>query len=71
MIIEFFSYYQSTVLFINLNILEKFIQEKTLEEGRVSLKEVIELILQSNRELAEREIGDKDVIREVVTVSIE
>jgi len=46
------------------------VQEKTLEEARVSLKEVIGLILQANRELAEREIAEKDVIREFVTVTI-
>lgn len=46
------------------------VQEKTLEEARVSLKEVIGLILQANRELAEREIAEKDVIREFVTVRI-
>ncbi|MDF5716155.1 MAG: type II toxin-antitoxin system HicB family antitoxin [Rhizonema sp. NSF051] len=44
------------------------IQEKTLEEARVSLHEAIELILLVNRELAERQLADKNVIRERITV---
>ena len=46
------------------------VQEKTLEEARVSLREAIELILFSNRELAEQQISGKEVIREQVTVKI-
>lgn len=46
------------------------VQEKTLEEARESLKEAIELILQTNREMAEREITGKDVIREFMQVTI-
>lgn len=46
------------------------IQEKTLEEARVSLQEAIELILLVNRELAERQLVDKNVIRERITVKI-
>ncbi|MFY7806028.1 MAG: type II toxin-antitoxin system HicB family antitoxin [Limnoraphis robusta] len=46
------------------------VQEKTLDEARESLKEAIELILQTNRELAEREIIGKDVIRESLEVTI-
>jgi predicted RNase H-like HicB family nuclease len=46
------------------------VQEKTLDEARESLKEGIELILQTNRELAEREIIGKDVIRESLEVTI-
>ncbi len=46
------------------------IQEKTLEEARVSLHEAIELILLANRELAERQLADKNVIRERITVKI-
>jgi predicted RNase H-like HicB family nuclease len=46
------------------------VQEKTLEEARESLKEAIELILISNRELAERELTGKDAIREQITVKI-
>ncbi len=46
------------------------VQEKTLEEARVSLREAIELILISNRELAEQRLSGKEVIREQVTVKI-
>lgn len=46
------------------------VQEKTLEEARESLQEAIELILLSNRELAERQIFGKNVIREAITVNI-
>ncbi|MEB3283218.1 MAG: type II toxin-antitoxin system HicB family antitoxin [Lyngbya sp.] len=46
------------------------VQEKTLEEARESLKEAIELILHTNREMAEREITGKDVIRESMQVII-
>lgn len=46
------------------------VQEKTLEEARESLREAIELILISNRELAEQELSGKDVIREKITVKI-
>lgn len=46
------------------------IQEKTLEEARVSLHEAIELILLANRELAEQQLADKNVIRERITVKI-
>ena len=44
------------------------VQEKTLEEARVSLREAIALILISNRELAEQRLLGKEVIREQVTV---
>lgn len=46
------------------------IQERTLEEARESLLEAIELILISNRELAEKELANKNVIREQITVKI-
>jgi len=46
------------------------IQEKTLEEARESLREAIELILISNRELAEQELSGKSVIREQIKVTI-
>lgn len=39
-------------------------------EARESLQEAIELILLSNRELAERQIFGKNVIREAITVNI-
>ena len=46
------------------------VQEKTLDEARESLREAIELILISNRELAEQELSGKDVIREEIKVNI-
>ncbi len=46
------------------------IHEKTLEEARVSLQEAIELILLVNRELVERQLVDKNVIRERIAVKI-
>ena len=46
------------------------VQEKTLEEARESLREAIELILRSNRELAEKELSGKDVIREQIMVNV-
>jgi predicted RNase H-like HicB family nuclease len=46
------------------------VQEKTLEEARESLQEAIALILISNRQLAEQQLSDKDVIREQITVQI-
>jgi predicted RNase H-like HicB family nuclease len=45
-------------------------QGQTLEEARENLKEAVELILRSNRELVERELAGKDVIREEIRVQI-
>ena len=39
-------------------------------QARVSLHEAIELILLANRELAEQQLADKNVIRERITVKI-
>lgn len=39
-------------------------QGKTLKEVRENLREAVLLILESNRELAERDIADKKVVRE-------
>jgi len=47
------------------------VQERTLEEARKSLKEVIQLIVQANRDLARRESEGHDVIREPVAVPVE
>ncbi|MDJ0843074.1 type II toxin-antitoxin system HicB family antitoxin [Crocosphaera sp.] len=44
-------------------------QGKTLEEARSNLLEAIELVLESNRMLAEESIQGMDVIRETLTVS--
>ncbi|MDD5092515.1 MAG: type II toxin-antitoxin system HicB family antitoxin [Candidatus Wallbacteria bacterium] len=43
-------------------------QGRTMEEARESLKEAIQLILEANRELSEREIAGKNVVREVLLV---
>ena len=39
-------------------------QAETLEEARVNLQEAVQLVLESNRALAEETIRNKDVIRE-------
>ncbi|MCI0409235.1 MAG: type II toxin-antitoxin system HicB family antitoxin, partial [Acidobacteria bacterium] len=46
------------------------VQEQTLEEAGTSLKEVIRLILEANRELARRESEGHQVIREEVAVPV-
>ncbi|BAZ51877.1 hypothetical protein NIES4103_45360 [Nostoc sp. NIES-4103] len=46
------------------------VQERTLEEARESLQEAIELILISNRELAEKQLTGKNVVREKITVKL-
>jgi predicted RNase H-like HicB family nuclease len=43
-------------------------QEHTLEEARESLKEAVQLILESNRELARREFAGRDVVREELVI---
>ncbi len=45
-------------------------QGRTLEETRENLREAIELILLSNRELAEKKLASKDFIREEMKVAI-
>jgi len=45
-------------------------QGDTLDEARENLKDAVAMILQANRELAEREIKGKDVIREELIVSV-
>jgi len=39
-------------------------QGETLEEVRENLKEAVKMVLEANRELAERSIADKEVSRE-------
>jgi predicted RNase H-like HicB family nuclease len=46
------------------------VQERTLEEARESLREAIELIIISNRELAEQQLSGRNVVREKITVKI-
>ena len=45
-------------------------QGKTLEEARENLHEAIELIIISNRELAEKSLAGKKYIRENLTVAV-
>jgi predicted RNase H-like HicB family nuclease len=47
------------------------VQERSLDEARASLKEVIQLIIQANRDLARREAEGHHVIREPVAVPVE
>jgi predicted RNase H-like HicB family nuclease len=44
-------------------------QGETLEEARENLKEVIDLILECNRDLANRDVDVTRVIREPIVVS--
>ena len=46
-------------------------QGKTLEEARENLKEAVQLIIEANRELAQRETAGKQVIREELLVTVE
>lgn len=46
------------------------VQEKTLAEAKESLREAVELIILSNRELAEQEILGKNVIREEISMNV-
>jgi predicted RNase H-like HicB family nuclease len=39
-------------------------QGETLEEVRANLKEAVKMVLEANRELAERAIADREVRRE-------
>lgn len=43
-------------------------QGATLEEARENLKEAVALVLEANRELAEREISGRAVVKEELTV---
>jgi predicted RNase H-like HicB family nuclease len=45
-------------------------QGATLEEARENLKEAIRLVIEANKQLAEKEIAGKDVIREEIEVNI-
>ena len=44
-------------------------QGETLEEARENLKEAISLILETNREILDEQLGEQDVIREHVLVT--
>jgi len=45
-------------------------QGKTLEETRDNLKEAVQLIIEANRELAQREAMGRQVIREELLVAV-
>jgi predicted RNase H-like HicB family nuclease len=45
-------------------------QGATLEEARENLKEAIELVLAANRELAQEEVQDGEVVREQMRIAI-
>lgn len=45
-------------------------QGKTIEEVRENIREAIKLILISNRELVEKELSGRNVIREEIKVAI-
>ncbi|MBN1761935.1 MAG: type II toxin-antitoxin system HicB family antitoxin [Methanomicrobia archaeon] len=45
-------------------------QGKTIDEARENLKEAVELILKSNRELSKREYANKEVIREELRIAV-
>lgn len=45
-------------------------QGETLEEARENLAEAVALILEANREAAEREIAGRSVIREALRVTV-
>ena len=44
-------------------------QGKTLEEARENLQEAIRLVLEANRELAQKDLKDAEVIRESVSLA--
>jgi len=46
-------------------------QGATLEETRENLREAVQLVLEANRELAERDLRDQEVIREPIRVPVE
>jgi predicted RNase H-like HicB family nuclease len=44
-------------------------QGRTLDEARENLKEAISMVLDANRELAEREIAGRQVVKEEILVT--
>lgn len=44
-------------------------QGATLAEARANLKEAIAMVLEANRQLAEEELGNKEVIRESLVLA--
>ena len=47
------------------------VQERSIDEAKVALREAIQDILQANRELARREAEGHEVVREAVAVPVE
>lgn len=45
-------------------------QGRTLDEARENLHEAVQLILEANRELARREIGERTVVREPLQIAV-
>ena len=45
-------------------------QGQTLEEARENLKEAVQLVLETNRQLAEESLTGKDVIREPLVMPV-
>ena len=43
-------------------------QGRTLDEARENLKEAVQMVLEANRELAEKEAAGRNVIREEILV---
>ena len=46
-------------------------QGKTLEEARENLKEAISMVIEANRELTQRDLNGREVIKEEITVAEE
>ncbi len=46
-------------------------QGHTIEEARENLIEAVQLIIEANRELARRNAGGRDVVREQLLVAVE
>ncbi len=46
-------------------------QGRTLEEVRENLKDAVKLLLETNRDMIQRETKGKDVVQEELTVSLE
>ena len=46
-------------------------QGSTLDEARENLKEAVQMVLDANRELAEKSIADKQVTREPFDFTVE
>ncbi len=44
-------------------------QGKTLEEAKENLRDAVSLILESNREIQEKRIANKAVVREQLTIA--